>query len=289
MTHDPQHVIEIILDELARALNLSPVLVDLCRLRIAELLRPRRPALFLATGDTPPCDATIEAVRAMTSLGIDAHLARSHSFAQAWPVDVLRTRLDAVTLLDDLPSGDIRQLPDRFPLLCILTLSDNSVVKTVLGLRDALPPLVIRAFLERGRPVVVAGTPPPRLAFDRDASLFWGLPQPMRQWLAEGYRTLEQWGVEFVAAEQLAEAVCRRVFDVAARGTPPAQPDVPATPARTPASPPSSTTVRRVFLTVDDVRAARARGERRIDVAPNVMVTDEARDFAARWGILLID
>ncbi|KPK72156.1 MAG: hypothetical protein AMJ84_04775, partial [Acidithiobacillales bacterium SM23_46] len=196
-------MLEIILDELAQAFHLSPEAVDRCRQKLAELARPRWPVLFLATGDEPPSEATIEAFRALTALGIDASLLPSHSFGQVWSRRVLRAQLGRLSILGDPPADAIHQLPDHFPLLCILTLSANTVVKTVLGLRDAVPPRVLRAFLDRGRPVVAVGRPPQRLAIDQGAPMFWGLPLAVRQWLAEGYRTLEQWGVEFVEAEHL--------------------------------------------------------------------------------------
>ena len=281
MKHDPRRVVEILLDELAQALNLPPEAMDHCRRQIGEWLRPRWPVLFLATGDVAPSEAAIESFRALTALGIEASLIRSHSFAQVWSNQALRARLGAVSLLDDLGADIIAGLPDHFPLLCVLTLSDNTVVKTILGLRDAVPPRVLRVFLERGWPVVAAGVPPARLALDEGAPVFWGLPLTVRQWLFEGYRTLEQWGVEFVEDERLTEAVRRSLFG-------PASPFERATRSTNPkgnAAEPSQ----RAFITADDVRAVRARGERQILVSHDATVTDEARESARRWGILLLE
>jgi len=276
--HDPRRVLEVILDELAQVLHLSPEAVDRCRRQAAEWLRPRWPALFLATGDEPLSDAVIESFHTLAALGIGATLIRSHSFAQVWPSPTLRARLGAISLLDDLPDQKVRLLPEGFPLLCVLSLSSNTVVKTVLGLRDALPPRVLRAFLERGRPVVAVGLPPARLALEEDDALFWGLPLAVRQWLFEGYRTLERWGMEFVEAERLVEAVRRPLF--LAPGQPISGPQ---------SSPAPLTTSSRAFITTDDIRAARARGERQIAIPPLATVTDEAREFAGRWGIMLLE
>ena len=278
MKHDPRRVLEILLDELAQALGLSPEAVARCRRQIEEMLRPRWSVLFLATGDEPPSEAAIESFRAVTALGIEASLIRSHSFAQAWPTQTLRARLGAVSILDNLDADRIRGLTECFPMLCVLTLSSNTVVKTILGLRDAAAPRVLRRFLERGRPVIVAGVPPQRLALDESATVFWGLPLAMRQWLFEGYRTLEQWGVEFVEDERLTEAVRRRLFGL------PSPPDRATNRSENPVGPSA-----RVFLTADDVRAARAQGERQIKVSRNATVTDEAREFARRWGIQLLE
>jgi len=278
MKHDPRQVVEILLEELAQALGLSPEALDRCRRQIAEMLQPRWPALFLATGDEPPSEATIESFRALTALGIEASLVRSHSFAQVWSSQILRARLGGVKLLDKLGVDEIGCLPDRFPILCVLTLSANTVAKAILGLRDALPPRVLRAFLERGQPVVVAGLPPQRMALDGGITGFWELPLAVRQWLFEGYRTLEQWGVEFVECERLAEAVRRRLFG----------PGVPSQPASHPGGEADKLSMR-VFITADDVRTAWARGERQIQVPRDGAVTDEAREFARRWGILIVE
>jgi len=278
MKHDPRRVLEILLDELTQVFHLSPEQVGRCRQQLAEWLRPRWPVLFLATGEEPLSEATLESFRTLTALGIDATLVRSHSFAQVGSAQVLRAQLGSVSLLDNVSAGEICCLPERFPLLCVLALSSNTVIKTILGLRDATPPRVLRAFLERGRPVVAVGLPPQRVNVDEDRAVFWGLPLAVRQWLAEGYRTFEQWGVEFVEAERLVEAVRQRLFGVPAR---------PATIGQAAAAP--APTTGRVFITTDDIRAARSRGDRRIAVSPNTSVTDEAREFAARWGILLIE
>jgi len=286
MKYDLHRVLEITLDELAQALGLSPEAVERCRQQIVETLRPRWPVLFLATGDQPPSDAAIESFRRLTALGIEASLVRSHSFAQAWPSQVLRARLGAVSLLDDLGAEQTRRLPDCFPLLCVLTLTSNTVAKTILGLYDAVPPRVLRVFLERGQAVVAVGLPPQRLAVDEETAPFWGLPQAVRLWLLEGYRTLEQWGVEFVRDEQLAEAVCRRFFGhenigaSAQSATRNPRSEIRAEGAEPPA---------RGFITSDDVRSAWMRRERQIAVPRHVTVTDEARDFARRWGILLVE
>jgi len=281
MKHDPRRVIEIILDELTQALGLSPEAVDRCRQQIGEWLRPQWPVLFLATGDEPPSEAAIESFRALTALGIEATLIRSHSFAQVWPTAALRARLGAVSLFDEVGAEKIAGLPERFPVLCVLTLSSNTVVKTLLGLSDALPPRVLRAFLERGRPVVAAGLPPPRVALDEGATIFWGLPLAVRQWLVEGYRTLEQWGVEFVEDERLTETVRRKILGPATPGGSAAR--------ATNGEPSPGASSQRTFVTADDVRAARARGERQIRVARHAIVTDEARESARRWGILLLE
>ncbi|MCX8037440.1 MAG: hypothetical protein N3D11_10440 [Candidatus Sumerlaeia bacterium] len=293
MKHPPQRVLEILLDELARALHLTPEQTARCRILLADALMPRRPALFLATGERPLTDPVVEAFRTLTALGVRATLVRSHSFAQVWTSEVLRARLGTVALLDDLPTEEICALPDRFPLLCILALSDNTAMKSVLGLRDAVPPQIVRTFLERGRPVVAAGNPPQRSAVEERAAAFWELPLAVRQWLAESYRTLEQWGVEFVEAERLAETVKQRLFGGPQRpagsniqtvgSTPDSQTEVEAAPtwARDPRVP--------HFITVDDIRAARHRGERQMRIAPNMRVTDEAREAARRWGILLLE
>ena len=116
------------------------------------------------------------------------------------------------------------------------------------------------------------------MAMDQSAAIFWGLPLAVRQWLFEGYRTLEQWGVEFVEPAQLAGAVRRHVFGEPA-GRPAAKP---------PAGQAFAASSRR-FITRDDVHAALLRGDRRLRVPGNATVTDEARDFAHRWGILLLD
>jgi len=278
MRHDRQRVLEIILDELAQVLHLSPEAVNRCRRQAAELFRSSRPVIFLATGEEPPSTTTIESFRALTALGVEASLVRSYSFAQVWPLQVLRAQLGSVNILGDLADDEIHRLPDRFPLLCILTLSSNTVAKTVLGLRDAVPPRVLRAFLERGRPVVAAGLPPQRVALEETAGVFWGLPLAIRQWLGEGYRTLEQWGVEFVQPERLVEAVRRHLFGgPSQRG----QAALPAVETHGPSA--------RLFITTDDIRAARARGEREIRIPPHATVTDEAREVAHRWGILLLE
>ena len=285
MKYDPRRVCEILLDELGRALRLSPEAVDRCRCLLAEWLRPRPPVLFLATGDRPPSDDAVESFRVLAALGIDGALLRSHSFARVWPAPVLRARLGACSLLDEsaVRRTEIARLPECFRLLCVLTLSDNTVAKTALGLRDALAPQVLRAFLEQGRPVVAAGLPPQRVAMDQNAAIFWGLPLAVRQWLFEGYRTLEQWGVEFVEPARLADAVRRRVFgDPARRAS--ATPHAPQT-----AAPQKDTPAARRFVTRDDVHAAVLRGDRQLRVSPGTTVTDEARDFARRWGLLLLE
>ncbi len=293
MKHSPQRVLEILLDELAKALHLTPEQTVRCRFLLADLVMPRQAALFLATGERPLTEPVIEAFRTLTALGVRATLVRSHSFAQVWTSEVVRARLGAVALLDDLPPDQIARLPDRFPLLCVLSLSDNTAMKSVLGLRDAAPPLIMRAFLERGRPVVVAGRPPQRNAVEEHAAGFWELPLAVRQWLAESYRTLEQWGVEFIEAEHLAETVKQRLFGGGPRSAAKAnEPFVgSAMDMQTGREALSAWTggEQRLFVTVEDIRAARHRGERQMRIAPNMRVTDEAREAARRWGILLLE
>jgi len=280
MNRDTREVVEIILDELAQVLGLSHEAVARCRRMLDEMLRPRRRALFLATGEQPPCEVVIESFRALTAFGVEATLLCSHSFSQVWPRSTVRARLGDVTLLGEPAADEAASLPDRFPLLCVLALSTNTVVKTVLGLRDSLPALVLRSFLERGRPVVAAGIPPQRLDLDGNGAIFWNLPLAVRQWVSLGYRTLEQWGVEFVEPHLLTEAVKRHLFGA------------PSSAARGRGSSPADDRAGsngRVFVTVEDVRSALARGEREIRLSGGARATDEAREFARRWGIELIE
>jgi hypothetical protein len=277
MKYDARQLLEIIIDEAAQVLGLGPDAVEQCRRKLAELFQPRWPVLFLASGEQPPSDQTVEAFRALTAMGVEPSLVLSQSFSRVWSPQQLEARLGAVRRLDRFEDDDIAALPDRYPLLCILTLSDNAVAKTALGLRDAVPPRVIRAFLDRGKPVVVAGLPPQQLAVEESDAIFWNLPLALRQWVYRGYSTLDQWGAEFVEPAQLPRAVRRHLFDLPESAG-------PGTGRKT-----ITHAQARAFITVADVRAARNRHERRIDIPPNAVVTDEAHEAARRWGILLVE
>lgn len=277
MKHSARRVLEVVIDELARAFGLGPEAVDQCRRSLAEQLRPRWPVLFMATGDRPPCQATIHAFRTLAALGVEPTLLRSHSFSLLWSAQTVGAQLGNLSLLDSLDAGSFAELPERFPLLCILTLSDNTVSKAALGLRDAVPPQVLRAFLDRGRPVLAAGMPPQKSAPSDDEAKYWNLPRPLRQWMSDGHRTLEQWGVEFVDPVELPRAVRRYLFGLPANERPSASPAKAASASG------------RAFITVDDVLAARMRGEKRMNVPAGAIVTDEARDYASRHGIQLVE
>jgi hypothetical protein len=281
MKHDARRVIEVLIDELGQVLRLAPEAVSRLRARLEEWLRPRWAVLFLATGERAPDEAAVEAFRALVALGVEASLVRSRSFREVEQAGNLSAfgpvaggQPVALHLIDNPSSDAIGRMAEEFPLLCVLALSENTVTKTILGLRDSKPPVLLRAFLERGKPVVAVGRPPQRVELDGGGAAYWSLPRPMRQWVADGYRILEQWGVEFVEPEGLLRAVRKHLFGL---------PDASVLRIAKRAASDSG----RRIVTVEDVREARNRGDRRIALAANAIVTDEAREFARRWGIAI--
>lgn len=182
-----------------------------------------------------------------------------------------RWRTDAQWRL--LPGGsesELVALAKRCDALVIGALSCNTATKVALGIADSVPSSAIRLFLEGGKPVVVAED---SAAFRAEA-VAPAAPPKLRRLAEDAVQGLSEMGVRFAETQSLV-AVLDEVFHV----------PVNETPERLAKTRPS---MRRMFVTSEDVWAAASRGQRELVLPADAVITDEARDHARRLGLEIV-
>lgn len=186
------------------------------------------------------------------------------------------------TALQNLPAGaTLHPEPDHEPGLFALvdgaagvvahSLSANSAAKIAAGINDSVPSRVFARALPQGKPVFVAQdiAAAGRQYAEANASA----PPPVTRAFEDSLHRIQQFGVRFVDCAGLSEAV-QAAFYVPVNETPERL-------ART------RPTMKREFITAEDVWKAFAAGHKELVFSASAVVTDQAREYAEGRGVTL--
>ncbi len=237
--------------------------------------RPRAGLLVLCTG--PWMDATplVPQLRELAS-AFSLTFILSASFQEQGGEEELRQRVGtSVRILFRLTHEALRQEVAAHPLLVVAPLSSNTLAKVALGVHDSVPSRVIFEALRQHKPVVAI--PPPAAPGSNGAfgSDYPRSPLEFHNGRPQYLRTVANWGIQFVDSDKLLAEVRQTM----------SQDDVHAARKR-----PSSDRrpKKRTIITKEDVQQIILEGKRELQISPDTILTDVAKELAVSAGIQII-
>ncbi|MCX7015409.1 MAG: hypothetical protein NTW86_23125 [Candidatus Sumerlaeota bacterium] len=241
----------------------------------APHVRPIGPPgpLFLFTGAVSVDDEVWTALAELARKARVASALLSRSFLDHTRESDVAERLPLAALhTPPLSERQILALADAHLALVIPALSPNTAAKAAAGIHDSESTLLLRMMLQKRKPVLALRDMLEPCSAESPLGLAASTPPAMRQTVNAHRLALERLGVRFIERGELVEAglAALRPADNGPRVLPPPKP-----------------ALRREFVTEDDLRALKARGESVRLVGPHTIVTDTAREYAAREGIAL--
>ena len=229
--------------------------------------------MFLFTGAVAVEDEIWTALAELAQKARGAGALLSRSFLDHTRESDVAERLPLASLhTPPLSERQILALADWRPALVIPALSPNTAAKAASGIHDSESTLLLRIMLQKGKPVLALRDMLEPCAAECPLGVAASAPTAMRQAVNAHRLALERLGVRFVERNELVEA------GLAALRPAPDGPRLLPRPRPAP---------RREFVTEDDLRALKTKGETVRIVGPHATVTEAAREYAAREGIEL--
>jgi hypothetical protein len=198
----------------------------------------------------------------------------AEDFSTAYPPDFLHQRCTIEMLPADIGSGELETAIAQSELLLAPVLTHTTLVKVALGLGDSLwSCALLRALLMEKKVIAISD-----FAFaeiEQSAALIVKPAPTSLSNLMHQYRErLRQWGMEFIAPCDIFRCVEEAI--VGARS------DRSESTSSRPQRPKA-----RQIVTVEDLQRTKQFGQKAFHVERDAIVTDEAKDYAAREGISL--
>lgn len=232
-----------------------------------------RGALFLFTGRASPSQTFFSEAAAIAGGGFAAEALFSFSFKRFFGPETILARMPTGCVHVDT-SCEMRLTAhvEKASVVVAPELSVNTMAKLAAGIDDSIPLFALSAALRRGTPVFVGSdTQTVEAGF---GGLFSNAAPAALRLAVDNLHRVRGLGVRFVPEERLAAEVAA-AFRVVPNETPERLARV-----RQPLT--------REFITAEDVWKARAAGLKQLRLPPLAVVTDEAREKAAREGIELV-
>lgn len=282
---DPERLIEIVAEEVARALRPSaqagPSAPPSAQNWQPGPPGPARPArskappgpLFLFTGPVKVEDGVWAAAAELAQAARVASAFLSRSFLDHTRESEAASRLAGVALqTPPLSERQALALAEAHAALIIPALSPNTAAKAALGIHDSEPSQLLRLMLQMRKPIVALRAPLEPKAEGCPLGVVASAPPGFLQTINAHRLALERMGVRFVDLADLAAEGLKAL----------APPD--DRPRTLPAPKPP---LKRNFVTEDDLRGLKAKGQTVFQIGPLTIVTDVAREYAAREEIEL--
>jgi hypothetical protein len=194
----------------------------------------------------------------------------SHSFRNSGNTDSVLARLPRGTAHFDAASeSELLSLTRNSRALVAPDLSLNTAAKVVLGIADSIPSFLIQQFLVSGKLAVICRDPAAAgtTLFGNHATV----PPALSRAAEDHLHMIRQLGLRFTPVGGLCDTLAS-AFHIPVNETPERL-------ART------RTPMKREFITVEDVWKALSQGRKEIVISAGAVVTDEAREYAARSGV----
>jgi hypothetical protein len=234
---------------------------------------PGRRALFLFSGRESPSETLFSEAATIAADGFATEALFSFSFKRFFRPETILTRMPRGCIHVDA-SCEMRLTAhvESASVVVASALSLNTMAKLAAGIDDSVPLFALSTALRRGAPVFVGSdTQAIETAL---AGLFSTAAPAVLRLAVDNLHRVRGLGVRFVPGEQLAAEVAA-AFRVVPNETPERLARV-----RQP--------LKHEFITAEDVWKARAAGLKQLRLPPLAVVTDEAREKAAREGIELV-
>ncbi|MGC8742179.1 MAG: hypothetical protein ACP5QZ_01940 [Candidatus Sumerlaeaceae bacterium] len=233
--------------------------------------RESRLLVVLFSGTRWPADAVFGQLEALVERGYRLVCVLSESFRSCQEQRFAALRLPrGIDVLAQQADAQILDLAKQGDAVVAACFSANSAAKLSAGIFDSVPTVLVRAFLELAKPVIVAEDS----AVLRESAAPPSAPPKLRRLAEDAYHGLAEMGVRFVAPTDLERAVDQAFFV-----------PVNETPERLAKTRP---TKQRMFVTSEDVWKALSQGHKQLIVTEDAVVTDEARDHARRVGLEIL-
>jgi hypothetical protein len=252
----------------------------------AEPVRPR--VVLLMTGAEQGFDRTMEAIARMAAeFSVKAILAGCYT--ERYPVEPLAKALGCPKGII-LPAATVREkeaLVDAAGAVAVMLPLRTTLAKTARCQADSPPAVLLTRALMAGKPAFSAGgeMDPQTWPATMPTAMRHGQGS-MGEAVERDLATLASWGMRYRRDPLELLAPLRAALGLAKtrEGFVPTI-ENPAGPIKAPR--PASG--RREFVTAEDVRAAHKQGHRELPLAPNALVTQEARDVAAALNVTLVE
>lgn len=243
-----------------------------------EASQPRRPEaalLVLCTGPWKDATPLVSQLRELAGV-FSSTFIMSASFQEQGGEEELRQRVGtSVRILSRLTHEALRQEVAAHPLLVVAPLSSNTLAKVALGVHDSVPSRVIFEALRQHKPVVAIPPPAGPGSNGAFASDYPRSPFEFHNGRPQYLRTVANWGIRFVESEELLAEVRQTISEDgvhAARKRPLSD------------RPPK----KRTIITKEDVQQIILEGKRELQISPDTILTDVAKELAASAGIQII-
>lgn len=270
-TFDDETLRRIIEEELRACLQERPGRRELAQ-------SPQRPGpglLVLCTGPWMDATALMPQLRELAST-FSLTFILSASFQEQKGEEELRQHVGTSgRILSRLTQETITQEVGAHPLLVVAPLSSNTLAKVALGVHDSVPSRVIFEALRQAK-VVVAIPPPARPEGNgTPGSGYPRTPFEFHNGRSQYLRTVANWGIRFVDSDRLLSEV-RQAMSEDGMGSVRKRLFSDRRPKK------------RTVITREDVQQIILEGKREIQISPNAIVTDVAKELAASAGIQII-
>lgn len=227
--------------------------------------------VIVFSGNRWPSDALFDQLAALAERGCQMDCVLSETFSALFGERFAALRLPKRLEVHSHPSeGLLLSLAKRGEAAIAACLSSNAAAKLSAGIFDSIPTVILRAFLESGKPVIVAEDS----AVLRESSAPPSAPPKLRRLAEDAYHGLAEMGVRFVSPTELVRAIDSAFYV-----------PVNETPERLAKTRPHK---RRMFVTSEDVWKAASQGHKQMIVPDDAIITDEARDHAQRLGLEIV-
>ncbi|MCX7718134.1 MAG: hypothetical protein N2111_07000 [Candidatus Sumerlaeaceae bacterium] len=226
----------------------------------------------LFTGRLAPSADFLAQMADLGQRGYALGCAFSNSFKQFLsPDEILRSLPAAATHLASDSEREWQSWLAASSALILPLVSLNTAAKSAAGIEDSMPTFILLSHLRAAKPVI--SCPDMSQIAVRIREQFAGAAPAMAHTAERNFHALQQMGVQFVPVLDVAAAV-GRAFHVEPNETPQRL-------AKTRPFP------KREFITAEDVHSAMKAGLKTLTHSRDAIVTAEARDQAARLGVIL--
>jgi hypothetical protein len=227
--------------------------------------------LLILDGAFSPLDELLQQLRELSRLYRLVALA-SEEFRAKYSPEFLRERCSIELFSADTAPSDFQRELARAEVIIAPVLSCDTIAKSALGLFDSdASRALLHALLAEKRVIAINDFALAEIE-QSPAKIAKPAATSLSNLMHNYVERLRQWGIAFIAPRDLFQSVELTIADAAGKdfqGSPPAQP------------------LKRQIVTVEDLQNAKQFGQKQFRIQPNAIVTDEAKDFAAREGISL--
>jgi hypothetical protein len=227
--------------------------------------------LVILDGTFSPLDEVFTQLQALARFYRLVGLATEH-FRAAYSAEFLRERCAVELLPAELAEDDLESALAQAELVLAPVLTRDTIVKSALGLSDSPSSFaLVRALLAKKQVIAISDFALAELE-QSAGEIVKPAPSSLVNLMHQYLERLRQWGVGFVKPADIFRSV-----EAAIAGT--GDKTCDSLPPRPP--------FKRQIVTVEDLQGAKQFGQKRFRIERNGIVTDEARDYAAREGIAL--